>query len=171
MKTPYTREVADVVPSVWLPSLLLPCPSVGWSIGQGQITAPMGDASSGNVALAHSVCIGLCWLPAVISIVGIPLLLLEQMYIAPVSTLNALDRDVRCGRALPGGAAQPPRALPTTKPGPLPPADPSETGERPERLLPSSSSSTRRDEPLPPPAGSRPAPPDVDGPRRAPMAF
>ena len=160
MKTPYTPEVAAIVPTVWIPHLLVPCPAIGWAIGQSQLEMPILDGRAQNIALLHSAFVVLCYFPLAFSVIGIPLLLIEQLYIAPVSILNALDRDVRCAKE---GAA--PRTT-TKKPPPPPPpaANPRPLGDRP-RLDPAP---PPRREPLPPPPPSLPPSfqgTDPDGPR------
>lgn len=139
LRTPYTPEVQQIVPSVWLPSLLFPCPFLGESIGAAQLPVGIGDGSAGNIALAHSICIGLAWWPCVISILGIPVLLAEQYYVAPVTILNAMDRDVRCARA---GALKP-----TSTPPPTTPATTTPTTKPPT----TTPAPPRREDALPPP--------------------
>ncbi|MDP2344232.1 MAG: hypothetical protein Q8O67_24955 [Deltaproteobacteria bacterium] len=148
MKTPYSPEVADIVFSVWIPHFIVPCPAIGWAIGQSQLPMVITDARAQNIALLHSAAIILLYLPAVFTIVGIPFLFIELFYIAPVSIINALDRDVRCAKQ--GGAPLTPTPLarptaPTTT-TPAPTTKP--PGDRP-RLDPTPPPG--RDEPLPPP--------------------
>ena len=142
MKTPYTPEVAELAPSVWIPNFLMPCPAIGWAIGQSQLAENIVDGRAQNIALLHTAGIVLCYFPAIFSLVGIPFLMIEILYVAPVSIINALDRDVRCAHdrdhaPLPPSGARgvaPPPPTTTTKPPP-----------RAEPPPP------RRDEPLPPP--------------------
>lgn len=146
MKTPYSPEIADIVFSVWIPHFIVPCPALGWAIGQSQLPMVISDARAQNIALLHSAAIILGYIPAVFSIIGIPFLLIEIYYIAPVSIINALDRDVRCAKQSGAPLTPTPLARPTAPPAatttPRPPAD------RP-RVEPTP---PRREEPLPPPA-------------------
>lgn len=144
MRTPYTAEVQEVVPSVWLPQLLLPCPFLGYGVGAGQLSVSISDGSAGNIALAHSICIALGYWPCVLSIIGIPLLWLETWYVAPITVLNAMDRDVRCAHAN--------KLRPSTTPAPAPaPTTPTPPTTTKPPLAPTP---PRREEPLPPPGPS-----------------
>jgi hypothetical protein len=160
MNTPYTAEVAALVPSVWIPHFLVPCPAVGWAIGQSQLAMELPDSRSQNVALLHSAAVILIYLPAVFSIIGIPLLMIEQLYIAPVSIMNALDRDVRCARKINGMPVPMPAPGRTTTTTP-----PTTTTPRPAERPRLDPTPPRRDEPLPPPAPPKFKGTDPEGPR------
>ncbi len=139
MRTPYTPEVQDVVPSVWLPQLLLPCPLLGYGIGAGQLPMSITDGSAGNIALAHTICIGLGYWPCVLSIIGIPLLWLETWYVAPITVLNAIDRDVRCahaGKLASASSSSPSTVSPTPPPSTRPTTPVTPTPPRREEPLP-----------------------------------
>lgn len=150
--TPYTPEVQAIVPFVWLPQFFFPCPMLGYAIGSAQLPLSIAGGSAQGVALLHSAIMFFGWPVFVFSLVGIPLLWLETYYVAPVSILNALDRDVRCARAgrlgassssSSGASPRPPPppntmapAAPTTNPLPLPKKE-------------------RAEDPLPPPPALR----------------
>ena len=130
-KAPYDPAVADIAALVWLPSLLLPCPSVLLGVGLASLSGPLpADGAATSVALGHSVAIACCGLPLAATGIGLPLVALETMWVAPVSVLNALDRDVRCARRREASSpptspprASPPLAKPTARPpseNPLP---------------------------------------------------
>ena len=57
-KAPYDPAVADIAALVWLPSLLLPCPSVLLGVGLASLSGPLpADGAATSVALGHSVAI------------------------------------------------------------------------------------------------------------------
>ena len=121
-KAPYDPAVADIAALVWLPSLLLPCPSVLLGVGLASLSGPLpADGAATSVALGHSVAIACCGLPLAATGIGLPLVALETMWVAPVSVLNALDRDVRCARRR---EVSSPPALPPTSPAPAKPTAP-----------------------------------------------
>ena len=119
-KAPYDPAVADIAALVWLPSLLLPCPSVLLGVGLASLSGPLpADGAATGVALGHSVAIACCGLPLAATGIGLPLVALETMWVAPVSVLNALDRDVRCARRR--EVSLPPTSPPPTSPPASPP--------------------------------------------------
>src|SRR5690606_11031504 len=96
-QTPFSPEVADVAAIVWLPNLFFPCPSLFLAVGEASLQGPLAvDRHAGRVALAHTAFIFCCAPTLAATIVGLPIAMLETLWVAPVSTLNALDRDVRC---------------------------------------------------------------------------
>lgn len=114
---PYDPAVAAVAAPLWWTSLVFPCPALAWGVGTASLQAPLPlDGSSGSVALAHSVGLACCGLPLAATGIGLPLVLLESMWVAPISVLNAMDRDVKCARA---------RRAPPSSSSPSPPAAPS----------------------------------------------
>jgi len=144
---PYDPAVAAVAAPLWWTSLVFPCPSLAWGVGLASLQAPQPlDASAGSVALAHSVALACCGLPLAASVVGLPLVMLESMWVAPVSVLNAMDRDVKCAKAR--------RASSSSSSPPPPPPPPS-----PSPAAPSKPASPSRADPLPlppPPAEGAP---------------
>jgi len=122
-KAPYDHAVADVAALVWLPNLLLPCPSLFLGVGMASLPGPLpADGHATGVALGHSVGIACCGLPLAATVIGLPLVMLETMWVAPVSVLNALDGDVRCARRREASMVpKPPSPTPTTPTGPPPP--------------------------------------------------
>lgn len=135
---PYDPAVAAVATSLWWTSLVVPCPSLAWGVGIASQKAPQPvDASAGSVALAHSVALAVCGVPLAATGIGLPLVLLESMWVAPVSVLNAMDRDVKCAQARRTTVPAPPSPPP-------PPASSSPTQPSPSRADPL---------PLPPPPG------------------
>ena len=153
---PYDPAVAAVATSLWWTSLVVPCPTLAWGVGIASLSAPQPlDASAGSVALAHSVALAFCGPPLAATGVGLPLVLLESMWIAPVSVLNAMDRDVKCAKgrraslpASPSSAA--PSSPPPSPPSPSPPS-PSQPPPSPSQPPPPLSPSRADPLPLPPP--------------------
>jgi hypothetical protein len=133
---PYDPAVAAIAAPLWWTSLVFPCPSLAWGVGTASLQGPLPlDGSAGSVALAHSVGLACCGLPLAATGIGLPLVLLESMWVAPVSVLNAMDRDVKCARAR--------RAPSTSSPAPPPPPASSPPASPPSAPKPS------RGDPLP----------------------
>lgn len=143
---PYDPAVAAVAIPVWWTSLALPCPALAWGVGTASLQAPLPlDGSAGNVALAHSVGLACCGLPLAATGIGLPLVLLESMWVAPISVLNAMDRDVKCARARHGSSSpspspSPPPPSPATKPASPSRGDPLPLPPEPRASASSSSS-------------------------------
>ena len=136
-KTPYDPAVADVAALVWLPNLLLPCPSLFLGVGMASLPGPLpADGHATGVALGHSVGIACCGLPLAATVIGLPLVLLETMWVAPVSVLNALDGDVRCARRREASMVPKPPTTTPTPPSALPPPDQASPRENPLPLPP-----------------------------------
>ena len=139
---PFDPAVADVAALVWLPNLLFPCPSLFLGVGQASLKASLPPGgSAGGVALGHSVFIACCGLPLASTIIGLPLVALETMWVAPVSVLNALDRDVRCARQ--ARARVPPSPTPPT-PAPKAQTAPPRRPSGPSRPCPAGLAPTSR---------------------------
>lgn len=152
---PYDPAVADVAAVVWLPNLLFPCPSLFLGVGHASLQGPLPqNGSATGVALGHSIFIACCGLPLASTIIGAPLVALETMWVAPVSVLNALDRDVRCARG--ERATMPAPSTPTPK------APAARSGRAP---------GPSRTDPLPPPLPPPEAEPTTPAPSRTPTAM
>jgi hypothetical protein len=149
-EAPYDPAVADVAALVWLPNLLFPCPALFLGMGQASLKGPLPKGGSATgIALGHSIAIGCCGLPLAATIIGAPLVALETAWIAPVSVLNALDRDVRCARQNTSAKrpAPPSAKSPPSSSSSLPP---------PSSTTPTPNPGASRSDPLPPPLSPPP---------------